>query len=387
MIVPRQWRESIRLPICTVLSLGVLAVLFCLTSLSASGATTLSVQAGADSADHGTQVVLFLPGTITVDAGDTVTWTPGAFEAHTVTFGQPPFPPGDNQVFMQFGGSSYDGSIFTHSGLIGPTPWSKGYSLTFTKAGTYNYQCLLHPTMKGSVVVQPAGTAYPPAQASYKAASDPAVATALQAGATAQAAQKVTTRTNTDGSTTYLLNAGVGDGKTFEGMRFGASPLTVHTGDSVTWTQPDLNAIHTITFLDNGKDVPFVIPDAKTIFATNPLGAAPAGGKVYNGTGYVNSGILVPVGSPPQAGPSTYTLTFEKPGTFQYSCLVHDELGMKGTIQVLATLPGLPRTGGAPLGVGLVIAALGLALIGGGVVFRRRQASAGLASDNEPAAG
>jgi plastocyanin len=50
-------------------------------------------------------------------------------------------------------GGRYDGSFFLSSGLGGGGPADVGYSLTFTKAGTYQYACLIHPQMVGTLVV------------------------------------------------------------------------------------------------------------------------------------------------------------------------------------------------------------------------------------------
>ncbi|MFZ3167372.1 MAG: TIGR03118 family protein [Candidatus Methanoperedens sp.] len=107
-------------------------------------------------------------------------------------------------------------------------------------------------------------------------------------------------------------------------MRFAPDPLTIHTDDTIVWTQMNFMMIHTVTFPVAGQPVPeFILPD----FSINPVAAAPAGGSVYNGTDFFNSGIL----SPGQ----NYTLTFTKPGTYDYLCLIHDEMGMKGKIIVL----------------------------------------------------
>lgn len=77
-------------------------------------------------------------------------------EPHTVTFpvaGQalPPLP-GD-PFTPPIGGSTYDGSSITNSGVMNP---GGSYSLTFTKAGTYTYMCLFHDAfgMIGTVVVK-----------------------------------------------------------------------------------------------------------------------------------------------------------------------------------------------------------------------------------------
>jgi LPXTG-motif cell wall-anchored protein len=360
-----------------VIAIGVIAaILFLVSWLEAGAASSFTVEAGWDSADHGNLAQLYLPGSITVNVGDTVTWSLGGLEPHTVTFGPPPFPPGSDLANAPAGGSSFDGTGFATSGILLPVPGAKGFALTFTKAGTFNYQCLLHPSMRGTVIVQAASSPYPAAQATYKPASDPAALSALQAGATMQSGQKATTKTNSDGSTTYLLAAGYGDGKSVSALRFGAPSLMIHPGDSVTWTQLDPNEIHTVSFLDNGKDVPFAIPDPKTVFATNPVAAAPAGGKAYSGSGYFNSGILVPPGLPPQAGPNSYTLTFPKLGTYSYLCLLHDDQGMKGTIQVVTGATTLPKTGDAAPWATLVLALGALSIVGGGLVLRRAFTSA-----------
>lgn len=94
---------------------------------------------------------------VTVPAGTTITWTNESNNVpHTVTFpvaGQGP-PLGPPDQVPPSGGSTYDGSTLTNSGVLPP---GKSYSLTFTKAGTYTYYCLFHdgPTgMIGTVTVQ-----------------------------------------------------------------------------------------------------------------------------------------------------------------------------------------------------------------------------------------
>ena len=70
----------------------------------------------------------FAPVTLTVPAGTTVTWTNRDEEPHTVV--------------------AKDGSF--HS----PSLDTKGtYSFTFTKAGSFDYICSIHPFMTGTVVV------------------------------------------------------------------------------------------------------------------------------------------------------------------------------------------------------------------------------------------
>jgi plastocyanin len=92
---------------------------------------------------------------ITVAVGTTVTWTNESNnEPHTITFppagqGEPSLPPDAPAQ----GGPTYDGTTLVNSGPLLP---GQSFSLTFTKAGTYNYYCLFHDTLNmiGTVVVQ-----------------------------------------------------------------------------------------------------------------------------------------------------------------------------------------------------------------------------------------
>lgn len=70
----------------------------------------------------------FVPLTLTVTAGTTVTWTNRDEEPHTVAASDGSFrSPGMGT-----------GATFTH---------------TFTAAGTFDYVCSIHPMMRGTVVV------------------------------------------------------------------------------------------------------------------------------------------------------------------------------------------------------------------------------------------
>ena len=112
------------------------------------------------------QVLQFAPSTINVREGDSVRWVSQDGAPHDVVFGAPPHAspfefPGAKS------GSSYDGTKDTASGIIsqddfGPAT-AKSFELVFTKAGSYNYLCLLHADqgMVGTVVVQARGTTAP----------------------------------------------------------------------------------------------------------------------------------------------------------------------------------------------------------------------------------
>ena len=71
----------------------------------------------------------FSPTSLTVKAGDTVTWTNQDSTAHTVT--------------------ADDGSFDSKNVAAGAS-----FSQTFATAGTFAYHCTIHPTMTATVVVQ-----------------------------------------------------------------------------------------------------------------------------------------------------------------------------------------------------------------------------------------
>src|SRR5579884_2460327 len=122
---------------------------------------TWTVQAGASDSTQALQALQFYPSTITIDEGDSVVWQYPAGEPHTVTFLGPqatPPPPNDPNDAAPAGGSTYDGTTYTSSGFL---LLGQSYKLTFPKAGTYKYYCLIHGEMVGTVVVQPAGSKYP----------------------------------------------------------------------------------------------------------------------------------------------------------------------------------------------------------------------------------
>jgi plastocyanin len=94
-----------------------------------------SLAAGAaDKPASGTAVKIdnfsFGPATITIPAGSTVTWTNNDDVPHVVT--------------------SDDGKMFKSKAL----DTDDRFSFTFTKPGTYNYYCAIHPKMIAKIVVQ-----------------------------------------------------------------------------------------------------------------------------------------------------------------------------------------------------------------------------------------
>lgn len=91
------------------------------TVLAATGATIfVNIQGFA-----------FSPQNPTINIGDTVIWTQSDSATHTVSSTASPFP--------------------LNSGNLG---LGASYATNFATAGTFPYQCNIHPSMKGSVIVQ-----------------------------------------------------------------------------------------------------------------------------------------------------------------------------------------------------------------------------------------
>lgn len=293
-------------------------------STSTSSAAQWRLNAGGSSHSEAYQALAFFPGTITVNAGDTVTWTYPSAEPHTVTFlgaaqATPP-PPSDPNNPKPAGGSTYDGSTFTSSGFIA---FGYSYSLTFTKPGTYTYYCLIHqPEMAGTVIVNPAGTPYPFTEDAYSSQAVAQTAADIQL-----AAQAVSQFPYTPGGT--HIAAGIAPGlaagapsaavvnRFIVDTNVDDSTVTVPVGAMVTWTNQSNNAPHTVTFPVAGQPLPTLPGDPFT---------PPMGGSTYDGTQVTNSGVI--------GMGQSYSLTFTKAGTYVYYCLFHDGEGMAGTIVV-----------------------------------------------------
>ena len=71
----------------------------------------------------------FVPQTLTVSVGTTVTWTNNDSASHTVT--------SNDNLFES--GTLAKGATFSH---------------TFEQKGTFNYHCSIHPSMTGKIIVE-----------------------------------------------------------------------------------------------------------------------------------------------------------------------------------------------------------------------------------------
>ena len=327
-------KVAVRMAIGLALALVVCGGVF---AAPAAAPVTWQAGAGGSTQDAAVQAMAFLPTQLTINEGDTVNWT--FAPVHTVSFlsgGNAPetvtmTPEGpmlNLAVALPSGGPVYDGTGYVNSGVLPAGPNATSFALTFSKAGTYSYVCILHPGMAGQVVVQAAGAAYPETQESVTARGQAELYSKLSAGDSLIQNSKVTSKSAANGTMNYAVNNGIGGNQTTV-LRYLPGELTINAGDSVTWTVNDPHEIHTVTFYDPSGDAPAFLdvqPQANgppKFFVRN---AAPEGGNTVDKVGFYNSGIMAPGQS--------FTLTFSKPGTYTYVCVIHAQEGQYGKIVV-----------------------------------------------------
>ena len=109
-----------------------------LASMTAAGLLAAALASPVAAADETVSIAnfAFAPGLVTIQEGDSVTWTNDDSTAHTAT------------------GDGFD----TES--IGP---GQSSTVAFATAGTYAYVCSIHPQMNGTVVVEAAAAPAPTA--------------------------------------------------------------------------------------------------------------------------------------------------------------------------------------------------------------------------------
>lgn len=307
----------------------------------------------------------FFPASVQVRVGDTVTWRINSNEPHTASFlsgeALPPDPVpvpngGPTDVMLNPVGAfstrapdapveQYDGTGYRNSGLLSDgtvVPPLGSYSLTFDTPGVYEYICLLHPsTMKGEIMVEPAGAAVPSqaeVDAQAQAEMEPLLAMAEETRAAATDPQMVRQEPGPNGTSFWYVPAGMaGLDPRVEIYDFFPKDLTIQPGDTVIWTS---TFFHQVIFYP-GMPVPeFILPQPQDagppLLVLNPLvvfPSKPAG--EFDGTAPFSSGLVgLPAGALP--GGTTFAMTFSTPGSFEYVCATHRPLGMTGIVNVIA---------------------------------------------------
>jgi len=151
----------------TLSSLFVLMSVVSMIAIAPSAfAEDVTVTNAPGSSTPGCEPNCFVPSTVTIEVGDTVTWDNTDTAAHTAT-----------------GGTATDGpsGVFDSSLIMA----GGSYSYTADTAGTFDYFCMVHPWMEGTLIVEAAGAA--DAAAAEAAAEAQAAEAAAAAAAAAEA--------------------------------------------------------------------------------------------------------------------------------------------------------------------------------------------------------
>jgi plastocyanin len=224
---------------------------------------------------------------------------------------------------------TYTGAKRIESGL--PPDKPKPLTVKFTKAGSFDIYCDIHPGMKGTVVVRKKGAAVPTAAQDSKAVKKQTAAAIAGAKGLATQSQPA--------NTVSLGVAGKG-GLEYFGMV--PATLTVKTGTTVKFQMsPGSYEGHTATFGPGNPETEpasylgqvtagFERGDPRAIYPSNPPGAPFALTTTSHGNGFWNSGVLDAAAASPL--PSSASVQFGAPGTYTYYCLIHPF--MKGTVVV-----------------------------------------------------
>jgi plastocyanin len=264
-----------------------------------------------------------------------------------LTTGEPPADPATACPKPQQTQTDFDGTqTYYNSGFL---PEGDTYKVKLSpniKPGTYHYYCNLHgPDMSGTITVKAKDAAVPssstvdstgkkelddvvnkvlPDYNKAKAGQFPLPGVKNVAGYSSQAAQQA------------LINEMI------------PAEIDAKVGEKVTWT---VMGPHTISFgkapIEPGKFItkgpdgawhlnaqagmPVGFPPPPESNGPPPANAPPVtpiNGGTYDGTGFKSTGTLTGFG-PPFPQPS---ITFTKPGTYSYVCLIHPKMG--GVVKV-----------------------------------------------------
>jgi plastocyanin len=334
-----------------------LFALFPAAAILMAGAVTARAQgqewraiAGAESRNQGSQALAFLPNELWIHAGDSVRWTFPTHERHTLTFLRPgqTRPPAFGPIFGVLvgcpgttpDGSSFDGLtcvtsdvLLVDEGIESPP----SYSVVFPVHGNFKFVCLVHADMTGVVHVLDASETLPHDQEFYSRQAQRDRAVLL-----ADAGRLQRVHGDEDDEQSSGVAAGIGEIVTTTGagsqtaslMRFERQTIVARVGDTVEWTSLDPSINHTVTF---GLEPDDPRPASANVMPTSD-GARHA--VISSLADRVNSGFLSPApqdrANQAQSAPGVtrFRVTFTSPGTFNYICAVHDQLGMTGRVIV-----------------------------------------------------
>ncbi|MBI5106051.1 MAG: hypothetical protein HZB46_13910 [Solirubrobacterales bacterium] len=352
-------------------SKAVFAAALCSLALpAASQAATKDVFAGFPGAPpksmpKDANVAAFFPGTVKIAAGDSLRLQPtgcpavtvskagdvpsflstleatpvaGAKDAAGAAFwfnGQPTAMANPAVFFGAKSPATFTGKLLSSGFPMGPGA-PKPFVVKFPKAGTYTLACPLFAGMEGTVTVLRKGAEVPSAKAD--------MARARQAFKKALARVRKLDKQAAPAGDVIVAGPDAATGEML--YRFTPAAKTVKVGTPVTLTMSTgTREIHTFTFASNLKKLAkkaegfLGAPAAKgqgpaldpvQLYRSEPAGTALSYDGANHGDGFLNTGILDDdAGSP---FPKSDTVTFTKPGTYKFLCLVHPDMQGKVTV-------------------------------------------------------
>jgi len=315
---------------------------------------------GAQNKDMSRQATAFLPNEMWIHEGDQITWTFATGDIHTVTFltvGQV-FPPNQNVGCPGFSTSpaTFDGTTcVTSAPISAPSATPPIFTVIFPTPGNYEIVCLVHPEMFGTIHVLSASEILPYDQAFYDEQAEDERSTLLDDRDRPPRPQGHSHSTSDAVSASVIsrakhVTAGYGEITATPGgqealavVRFIDGTVEIHTGDTVEWTNWDPIIGHTITFGSEPADLfdPSCSPACSvTLDSDAALHATITGPSQNVHSGFIFAALegytgLTPVPIPPLFPPARFRVTFTQPGTYNYKCSLHDNLGMVGKVIVL----------------------------------------------------
>ncbi|MDX6655561.1 MAG: hypothetical protein QOH62_354 [Solirubrobacteraceae bacterium] len=296
----------------------------------------------------------YFPHAITIHAGDSVKFAPVAF--HTVEF--PKRGAGATTLFAPIGqkvtendpagapywfsgldainfspvfGKSSFGKKFTYTGKIGintgvPTgSRQKPMTVKFPKAGSFTYFCNVHPGMKGTVRVVAKPRTIPTAKQDKKTV----------AAQVRRSINEVTAlgKTTAPAGTVVVGPAGPHGSEVFS---FVPAATTVPVGTTLTYAMPTRSwDIHTASFGPDNPETPTPtgylgtlvaslntpVIDQAVVYPSDPPPGPTSVTQTSHGVGFWNTGIMDT--SSRTTLPSSGSVTFAQPGTYNLYCLIH----------------------------------------------------------------
>ena len=288
---------------------------------------------GAQSADLGRQGLAFLPNEIWIHAGESITWSMAANEAHTVTFlangrPRPPFTVGCPGFSTDT--ATFDGTTCATSALLFE---GDKFTVVFPVAGNFKLVCLVHTDMTGTIHVLDASQPLPHDQAFYDRVAQAETKHLLEDRDTGAPTHHHSANTVTVGHGEIAATGGGSDSLSV--MRFTDPDITVHAGDTIEWTNEDPITSHTVTFGPEPQDL-FDLSSNVTIDADGARHGVLKSSSDSVHSGFIQAAPADRTGLPQApSGVTRFRVTFAEPGIYPYICSLHDFLGMKGTVFVL----------------------------------------------------